>query len=327
MPTGGLYPRFYFRDWRNADKFKPNATPPRQDFQGFVDFSFNPDVLSIIDGSELRAQISSLVQTADLPSISFRTEQKNQYNIKRIAQTGVDFSDVKIEVLDTVDNEWLLVFMKYFSFHYGQPRNRTSRGNGTIRDRAATGYEDNQTTLTKSSSFMGESFNSIDAGLDIGTTGQFINQISLVTYHGGKGVEYILFNPIIKDFTPGGIDYSSSAVRKFSMTFEYENFTINEKVNFTLDGADKARWEDANIEFGFDGNDAAMKDKVVVQRDQDFLGTSDRDGTLYRKSQPDRHGRSSSDGANNIVGPPEPDKPATQEWDELSDQFFPLTNR
>lgn len=319
MPRGGLYPRFYFRDWRNADKFKPNATPPRQDFQGFVDFSFNPDVLSIIDGSELRAQISSLVQTADLPSISFRTEQKNQYNIKRIAQTGVDFSDVKIEVLDTVDNEWLLVFMKYFAFHYAQPRNRTSRGVGTIRDRVATGYEDNQTTLTKSSSFMSESFNSTAAGLDIGTTGQFINQISLVTYHGGKGVEYILFNPIIKDFTPGGIDYSSSGVRKFSMTFEYENFTINEKVNFTLDGADKARWEDASIDFAFDGGDIAMKDKVAVQRDQDFLGTSDREGNLLRKSQPNRHGRSNSDGNNAFVGPPEPDLTGLRDFNNLPD--------
>lgn len=303
MSRGGLYPRFYFRDWRNADKFKPNATPPRQDFQGFVDFSFNPEVLSIIDGSELRSQISSLVQTAELPSVTFRTEVKNQYNIKRIAQTGIDFSDVKIEVLDTVDNEWLLVFMKYFAFHYAQPRNRTSRGNGTIRDRIAAGYEENQKTLTKSSSFMSSSFNSGDAGLDIGSIGQFINQISLVTYHGGKGVEYILLNPVIKEFTPGGIDYSSSNVRKFSMTFEYENFTINEKVNFTLDGADTSRWEDANMQFAFDNHDALMKDKVVVQRDQYFLGSSDKATQLLRKSQPDRNSRSTNNG-NNFTAPP-----------------------
>ena len=312
MPRGGLYPRFYYRDWRNADRLKPNLSPPRQEFQGFVDFSFNPEVLSIIDGSELRTQVSSLVQTADLPSVNFRTEVKNQYNIKRIAQTGVDFSDVKIDVLDTVDNEWLIIFMKYFAFHYAQPRNRTSLGNGTIRDRVASGYESNQQTLTKSSTFMGETFNSNDAGFDIGTIGQFINQISLVTYHGGKGVEYILLNPVIKDFSPGSIDYSSSNVRKFSMTFEYENFTINEKVNFTLDGADTSRWEEANIEFNFDGLDAPMKDKVAVQRDQGFLGNSDRGLRLKRKAQTRRDNRSSSNGDNSFIAAGPTDSPGLQ---------------
>jgi hypothetical protein len=33
---------FYFRDWHNADRFKPNITPPRQKFAGFVEFDFNP---------------------------------------------------------------------------------------------------------------------------------------------------------------------------------------------------------------------------------------------------------------------------------------------
>ena len=54
----------YFRNWRNADRFNPGVTPPRQKFQGFVEFNFNPELAAILhhqDSSILRTQLSSLV--------------------------------------------------------------------------------------------------------------------------------------------------------------------------------------------------------------------------------------------------------------------------
>ena len=83
MADGKFFDRFYFRDHKNANRFKPNATPPRQLFEGYVEFGFNPEV-QLGDNLIFREQISSLLQTATLPSMSVNNIIKNQYNIKRV---------------------------------------------------------------------------------------------------------------------------------------------------------------------------------------------------------------------------------------------------
>lgn len=274
MSRSDLFPSVYMRDWRNTNRFKPNFTPPRLTFNGFVDFVFNPEIAAQLGaGVSFRTQISSLVQTASLPAITFNTDIKNQYNIKRIVQTGVNFTPVNISVLDTVSNDWLLMFMRYFSYHYMQPRNKTTQGTGNSRDQNPKAYLSGSDTWTRSSAFMADTFDSNTAGLNTVNL-PFLDHIKLVTYAGGKGVEYILFKPTITTFSMGEIDYTVSETRKFNMAFEYENFTINEKVNFTLDSTDRARFESYNTAFVSDILDSFNKEKFGHRRrDLAFLGT------------------------------------------------------
>ena len=240
----------YFRNWRNADRFNPGVTPPRQKFQGFVEFNFNPELAAILhhqDSSILRTQLSSLVQTAKIPEITFQTAVKRQYNHRRIVQTGVDYGPCSLTVVDTVANEWLTVFMKYFAFHYNDPRNRTSpAGNADKRDRQAKQWDTNADVTTGTNSkFMSDGFKSNDAGMDIHEETHFIDSIRIINYHGGRGVEYILFRPQITSFTPETLDYSDSAIRTFDLEFEVESMTVNSKFNFKLDDSDLARFESA----------------------------------------------------------------------------------
>jgi len=281
MARSDLFPSLYFRDWQNANRLKPNYTPPRQNFNGFVEFVFNPDIEPLIsDGVAFRTQISSLVQNAKLPEVRFNTAVKNQYNMKRVVQTGVEYSPVDIEVLDTVNNEWLIVFMRYFSYFYMNPRNKTTDGQGNKRDQDPKHYPD----------LDYEMFDSNVAGFNLNKRANFIDKIKLVTYAGGRGVEYILFKPTITAFSPGQIDYSSSEVRKFGMSFEYENFTVNQTVNFTLDDLDRARFESYNTLFTSDVLDALNKYKPGFnRRDLDFMGDSSSTGKLNRSSQPVVH--------------------------------------
>lgn len=274
MSRSDLFPSVYMRDWRNTNRLKPNFTPPRLTFNGFVDFVFNPEIAAQLGaGVSFRTQISSLVQTASLPAITFNTDVKNQYNIKRIVQTGVNFTPVTISVLDTVSNDWLLMFMRYFSYHYMQPRNKTTQGTGNSRDQNPKAYMSGSDTWTRSSAFMADTFDSNTAGLNTVNL-PFLDHIKLVTYAGGKGVEYILFKPTITTFSMGEIDYTVSETRKFNMAFEYENFTINEKVNFTLDSTDRARFESYNTAFVSDILDSFNKEKFGHRRrDLAFLGT------------------------------------------------------
>ena len=76
--------KFLLRDFRNAARLTPGVNPPRQKFQGYVNFILNRELYSEIYGdksqNEFRTQISSLIRTADLPSVVFQTETKNAYH-------------------------------------------------------------------------------------------------------------------------------------------------------------------------------------------------------------------------------------------------------
>jgi len=294
--AGDKFHKFYFRDPKNAERFKPGVTPPRLNFNGFVEFKFAPGVWQLVEANgTYREQISSLLQTAKLPSVTFNTQIKNQYNIKRVVNTSVDYAPVEINVIDTVNNEWLILLMKYFSYMYMNPRNKTSSGpppspneDGTPgpipneRDADPKGYDSSSSVWTRPSSFMTDTFDSNAAGLDIhrDLTGgpSFIDQIRIIVYHGGTGTEYILFKPTITQFDLGQIDYTSTDFRQFSMTFEYENFTVNNKFNFQLNEDDLARFETIDAHFEFDATDNVRRSNMPWYQTSTagMLGDTDR---------------------------------------------------
>ena len=77
----GTNQKFLLRDFRNAARLAPGVNPPRQKFEGYVNFILNRELYSALYGdvaqNEFRTQISSLIRTADLPSVVFQTETKN----------------------------------------------------------------------------------------------------------------------------------------------------------------------------------------------------------------------------------------------------------
>lgn len=241
--------KFYARDFRNAYQFRPDVNPPRQQFQGYVSFVLNRDLYEEFfkeQGQAFRLQIGSLVRKADLPSMEFKTDTKNQYNRKKIVNITTEFSPVNITVMDTVTNEWLTLFMKYYTYHYMNARNE---GSGT-RD---VGRAPNFTTATDfvNSKFgLGGNWDSNKAGFNPNITSYFFERIDYVLYHGNRAVQYSLLNPVLTSFKTTDIDYSSSELMNFDLTFEYENFTVHNELNFELSEFDVARFENAS---GFTG--------------------------------------------------------------------------
>ena len=241
--------KFYMRDFKNAYKFRPDTNPARQRFQGYVNFIFNRSLFSDLysdsgDASnEFRTTISSLVRTADLPSVSFKTEVKNSYNRKKIVNTGVEYEPVNITVFDTVGNEWLITLMKYFAYHYMDPRNKFDSGRD-IESMTAAGdgsWED-------LNSFFGKdgTWDSNVAGYNVNYDPHFFERIDYVLYHGNKGVQYSIINPVLRSFKTTEIDYSSSEFREFQLSFDYERFTVYNIANFGLSEADLDRFENAS---------------------------------------------------------------------------------
>lgn len=281
---GGSNNNFYARDFRNAYTLRPDQNPPRQKFQGYVNFVLNRSLYADTQyGSDInsafRLQIGSLVRTATLPEVEFKTETKNEYNRKRIVNTGVEYQPVDIKVFDTINNEWLTLFMKYFSYHYLNPRSKQYRS-----DQRDVG--ENPTEALRASDFNGSKFgfgskwDSNQYGYNLNLVSNFFERIDYVLYHGNKGIQYSLINPVITRFRTGEIDYSSSEVMDFDLTFEYESFTIHETVNFQLSEFDILRFENAS---GFVGP-AFVPTSKPLALDENTLGVLSKDYT--RSPQP-----------------------------------------
>ena len=287
--------KFYARDFRNAYTFRPDINPPRQKFQGYVNFIVNRSLYGeswYNDNASFRTQISSLVRTASLPELEFKTETKNQYNRKRIVNTSVEYQPVDIKVIDTINNEWLILFMKYYSYHYMNPRNkqggsRDDVGRGAIGDFGGRESPTQGAGAENTESHFGQEnsgWNSNSYGFNLNLTSTFFERIDYVLYHGNKAVQYSLFNPTLTRFRTGELDYSSSEVMEFDMTFEYESFNIYQNVNFGLTDVDVLRFENAR---DFTGPAFVPLGVPVVlenERSLEFLGSSPRSGQPQSQS-------------------------------------------
>lgn len=271
---------FYVRDFRNAYQLRPDGTPPRQKFEGYVNFIINRSIFPSEQSLEFRNQISSLVRTATLPGADFKTEVKNRYNSKKIVQTGVEYKPVTITVLDTVGNEWLMLLMKYYSYHYMNPRNKQTRDG----DRDITDLQSLNSTINISSTFGSKDFDSNASGLAINQLKYFFERIDYVMYHGERAVQYSLINPVLKGFDPGDIDYSSSELMEFKLEFEYENFTVYNETNFIMSESDLARFENASE---LQGN--AFKDDgrpIIIDQQIKLAILGSKENPYGRQDQP-----------------------------------------
>ena len=288
LKSGAGNRKFFLKDFRNAEQFKPNIAPPRQKFQGYVNFIINRRLISMVEGGkDFRTRISSLVRTASLPEVNFQTEIKNSFNRKKVIQTGLEHSPVSIMVMDTIQNEWLTLFMKYYSYHYMNPRNKFTdeeRDTSFMGGDTHGGYQKSKFgELSGNATSKGNQWSSNDFGMDLGVTKNFFERIDMILYHGGKGVQYSLFNPMMTGFSASEIDYSASDVMDFKMDFAYENFTTTNVYNFELGEQDQARFE--NMEgVKLPGMSTAAGQKPIALDEQrlGILTGNDAEGTKGR---------------------------------------------
>ena len=268
---------FYLKDFRNAYHYTPSQDPPRQQFGGYVSFVLDRDLFKDPfyndEMEELRTRMGSLVRTADFPQIEFKTQTLNEYNRKKIVNTGVEYQPVTIRVVDTASNAWLTILMKYFAYHYMNPRNKGNQGDRDM-DNASniTGAE-----MIASQFGAGSPFDSNKAGYNINYNPHFFERIDYVLYHAQKGTQYSLFNPVLTGFTHTPLDYASNELMEFTMTFQYESFTTYNQVNFELDSVDKSRFEDVSALSGSNDlfrNDNTGSIAASTQRELYVLGNT-----------------------------------------------------
>jgi len=245
--------KFYAKDFRNAYHFRPDVAPPRQKFQGYINFVPNRALLSSFLGLEdslnLRTRLSSLIRTAQLPEVTINTEIKNSYNKKRIITTGREYAPINLTLFDTIQNEWLTMLMKYFTYNFRDSTGKMTSGS-SIENKRDLDFELNQDSLIAYNSETKHGQDSSKKGYDSDAFGyspsyhkNFFERIDIILYHGNKGVQYTLVNPVITTINFGDIDYSDSGFKDFNLSLQYEYFTVVDELNFNLGDADLARFE------------------------------------------------------------------------------------
>lgn len=236
------------RDFRNAYHYRPDQDPPRQQFNGYVNFILNRDLyqelFSDINDNELSTRLSSQLRTADMPGLEFQTRTLNAYNRKKIVNTGVEHNPVTMKVVDSVSNSWLTILMKYYTYHYMNARNK--QANTTDRDIDSMDNTRIGGADIQRSEFGGDRFKSNAYGYNTNYSAYFFERIDYVLYHGQRMVQYSLMNPVMTSFTHNQIDYSSNEPMEFDMTFEYENFVVYSELNEPMSEEDLDRFEDAS---------------------------------------------------------------------------------
>jgi len=215
-----------------------------------------PDPNKFQDINSLLKRAVLVPQSVQLPQTSIDNTLLNQYNRKRIVQTGLQFSPVTITFYDTRDNPITLLIMQYLNYYW---RNFRVDLNGSNKDLSNTGdkgakhseglslTEDAYEKITSASEAFGyylpnyteltSKLDGILSGANIGGRNKyFFRRIFINKEHGSsssyvrkntpKRISHILYHPVITDISSSDLSYTDNGIITYSITFAYENWSV-----------------------------------------------------------------------------------------------------
>ena len=212
-----------------------------------------PDPNKFQDVGSLLKRASLVPQSVQLPQTTVDNTLMNQYNRKRVVQTGIQFSPVTVTFYDTRDNPITLLIMQYLNYYFNNFRvshngknkdlsNTGGKGSKLVSDVTLT--EDTYAKVTAAADAFGyhlPNFDKLsrDKEAGIGFEGQnkyFFRRIFINKEHGSsssyvrkntpKRISHILYHPVITDISSSDLNYSDNGVITYSLTFAYENWSV-----------------------------------------------------------------------------------------------------
>ena len=229
--------RVYVRDYKHASNvFRSNSyeNAPRLKFLYHVYFTINVSqipALARIYNNNASATIGLLVKSIQLPGFDIETETLNQYNRKRIVQKKVTYRPVAVELHDDSGDKIRQLWYNYFSYYYKDPThpydNVSTSGSGQAQLTDA-GYNSRDiysaNRATSNWGFVGESVSdSTGPGTNTGGKPPFFRDIKIYGFDKQTFAEYVLINPVIKNWEHDTYDYSDDGgtmANRLSIEFE-----------------------------------------------------------------------------------------------------------
>ncbi len=188
--------------------FNPDTShPPRQKHLFICRFVRNGEVAA--------RGPSFVVKSSDRPSVDIQTEVINQYNKKKIIQSGIKYNPVNVTFYDTVDGVAQLLWIDYAKYHFADYQQPSSTFGDDII---------NEELNDPNNKSWGFSIPPMASGsLDRGANSQhYFKAIQIYQLSGGEYISYSLVNPKIASFTPDELSYDVSDISTISMQIHFE---------------------------------------------------------------------------------------------------------
>jgi hypothetical protein len=185
-----------------------NLAVPRNKFQFKVIIHYNGTQLELKKISEMQ-----------MPSHTMKTQTLNQYNKKRIVQTGIDYTPVTLVAYDTRDAEIERFLIGYNNHYYSNPMSDTSTtmSDDIINEQFAGTSETDSTGAP--TTLSGKGFNLTE-------TRYYITKIQIIRKSSSDDNNIIeIHNPIITSIQSDTLNYSESAPVQYRIDFAYEGYS------------------------------------------------------------------------------------------------------
>lgn len=139
------------------------------------------------------------IANISMPSFNFKTTTLNQYNSKRVAQMGVDYTPITLTAYDTKDAELEQLLKDYTAHYIAGPMNTESRTNW---------------------------LDSVK-GIKLTQDRNFIQSITITRFDTANKTNTIeIFNPYISNIDADTFDYGDSAPAIYRLGIVYEGYRI-----------------------------------------------------------------------------------------------------
>jgi len=168
-----------------------------------------------------KREFNLLVETVDLPRFNVETDEKNQYNRKKIVQTRIRYDPVQMIFHDDMAGLTTLLWEAYFRYYYQDPNYASKNSSGQPDTTIPQSYYD--------SLYKGEASNGYRYGLDNGITKNqpFFNSITVNQLYSNNAkpefTAFTLVNPIIVNMNHDTLNQGDNSFTKNTMRFQYES--------------------------------------------------------------------------------------------------------
>lgn len=159
--------------------------------------------------------ISFKIRTIEKPNVELQQRELNQYNRKRYAYYRTDYRPVNVSIYDTVDNKPLDVWRQYFTYYFGDARQKTP-------------FDMNQSVVDP------DFADGTGWGLrPLGEQINFFTQLDLYAIWGLRYTRVSYLNPKIMSVNWGNYDTSSGELADMNMQLSYETLRYDPSAEIT----------------------------------------------------------------------------------------------
>lgn len=185
-------------------------------------------------------------KTIDRPSVTYANRTLDQYNKKRIIQTGSRYNPIRVTFNDTVNSVAETMAKDYYKFYYGDPNNSS-----------VNAWSDDILSSQMNNGTNGWGFKLPDTGY----TDQlnYFSSIEIYIFYNGFYDRYDLVNPKINEFRSDVLDYSASGgILSIDLNISYEGIVYAKNNIRVLSDPSKIET------FGFDMGDFYQPENIAV---------------------------------------------------------------